>query len=192
MNEKEMPSVSNGKTARIVKWALVIAIIIVLNLFFNYAISLVYKAPEFSGFCPVELTSTVYTDKAMCVSVGGQWNETTAPLPAPADGMTKPVAVNGYCDATFTCSQKFNDSQSSYNRNVFILLLVLGILSLVGGAYATHLSSVVALGFSFGGTVSILIGAIRYWSNMQDVLRVVMLGVALVALVWVGVKKIKE
>ena len=113
-------------------------------------------------------------------------------MPVPADGMSKPVVVNGMCDPMFTCSQKFNDSQSVYNRNVFIMLVILGILSIVGGAYVTHLSSVVALGFSFGGVISILIGAIRYWSNMQDVLRVVVLGVALAALVWVGIKKIKE
>ena len=56
----------------------------------------------------------------------------------------------------------------------------------------TNVSSVVSLGFSLGGVLALIIGAIRYWSNMQDVLRVVVLAVALAALVWIGIKKIKE
>ena len=32
------------------KWAIIIAIVIVLNLFFNYAISLVYKAPAYDDY----------------------------------------------------------------------------------------------------------------------------------------------
>jgi hypothetical protein len=175
-----------------IKWAIVIAIIVVLNLFFNYAISLVYKAPSYEGFCPNTLTSKTYTSKNMCTEAGGQWTETTAPVSVESTQVKNPVEVTGYCNATYTCQQNFDGAQSVYNRNVFIVLVILGILSLVAGAYMMRISGAVALGLSFGGVVTLIIGAIRYWSNMQDVLRVVVLAVALAALVWIGIKKIQE
>lgn len=175
-----------------IKWAIALAIVIVLNLFFNYAISLVYKAPTFEGFCPVELTSKTYDNKAICTEAGGQWTETTAPVSVNETKVKNPVEVTGYCNATYTCQKNFDNVESVYNRNVFIVLVILGIFSLVAGAYLMHLSSAVALGFSFGGVFALIIGAVRYWSNMQDVLRVVVLAFALAALVWIGIKKIQE
>lgn len=187
-----MGSAQQQKTARVVKWALVIGIVVILNLFFNYALSLVYKEPAFDRFCPIALTSKTYTDKIMCTEVGGEWTETTSPVAPDKSNVSNPVQVSGYCNATFTCNQAYDTQMDSYNRNVFIILVILGVLSLVLGAFLTNLSSVVALGFSFGGVLSLIIGAMRYWSDMQDVLRVVVLAVALGALIWVGIKKIKE
>lgn len=182
-----------NKTKSIVKWALILGIVIVLNLFFNYTISLLYKAPKFESYCPVELTSRAYTEKNSCVDAGGQWNETTIPVEIKSASVT-PVTtqqISGYCDATYTCSKIYNDANSVYNRNVFIILVILGIASLVIGAYVTAIS-VVSLGFSFGGVISLFIGSVRYWSDMHDWLRVGVLGVALAALIWLGVKKIRD
>ncbi len=196
MNEQQTTTAQAAgnpqRTAKIVKWAIVLGIVIVLNLFFNYAISLVYKEPMFDKFCPVELNSTTYSDRDSCNKVGGMWSESTYPESLDEKGKTTPAKIVGYCNATYTCNNQYMDAQSVYNRNVFIALIILGILSLALGAYLTHLSSAVALGFSFGGVLSLIIGAMRYWSNMQDVLRVVVLAIALAALVWIGIKKIKE
>jgi hypothetical protein len=192
MNETQMASTPKAKSNWAIKWALILGITIVLNLFFSYGISLIYKTPTFEGFCPIEVTSQTYTDKVMCTKAGGQWTENTYPAPIDKSGVTNPVQVNGYCNATYTCSQHFDTAQSLYNRNVFIILVILGILSLAFGAFIAARSSVVSLGFSLGGVVALIIGAIRYWSNMQDVLRVVVLAVALAALVWIGIKKIQE
>lgn len=192
MNESQTPNLHAAKTTRIVKWALIVAIVVVLNLFFNYAISLVYKQPAFEKFCSMELTSKTYTDKVMCTEAGGQWTENTYPVTVEDSKIDNPVKVAGYCNATYTCNQKYMDAESVYNRNVFIVLVILGILSLIFGTYMTNYSSVVSLGFSLGGVISLVIGAMRYWSNMQDVLRVVVLACALAALVWIGIRKIKD
>lgn len=192
MNEQQTPNVNSSKTTTIVKWAIIVAIIVVLNLFFNYAISLVYKQPAFEKFCPVELTSKTYTDKIMCTESGGQWTENTYPVPMDESRVDNPVKIAGYCNATYSCNQKYTDAEGVYNRNVFIVLVILGILSLIFGTYMATFSSVVSLGFSLGGVISLLIGAIRYWSNMQDILRVVVLACALAALVWIGIRKIKD
>lgn len=180
------------KTVKIIKWALVLAILIVLNLFINYSVSLVYKEPKFENFCPMEKFNKVYTSKDMCVADGGMWTESTAPIDiksptAPVTGQT----ITGYCNATYTCQQNYDDARSVYNRNVFIILVVLGVVVLALGAFLTA-SSVVSLGLSFGGVLSLIIGAARYWSDMHDIVRVIVLACALGALIWIGVRKIKE
>jgi len=184
------------KSPKTIKWALILGIIIVLNLFFNYTIHLLYKEPKFETFCPIELTSKAYTTKDECTQAGGQWNETTNPITPPmVKGQTQPIPptlqISGYCDATFTCSQHFNSAQSVYNRNVFIILVILGVATLALGVMFSGISAV-SLGLSFGGVISLIIGAMRYWSDMNDVVRVVVLAAALVALIWIGVKKIRE
>lgn len=183
----------NKNTKSIVKWALILGIIIVLNLFFNYTISLLYKAPQFENFCPVALTSKAYVDKNSCFEAGGQWNETTVPVEIKDGSKVVSTApqITGYCDVTYSCSKVYNNTQSVYNRNVFIILVILGIASLALGSFVTGIS-VVSLGLSFGGVISLFIGSVRYWSDMDDWLRVAVLGVALAALIWLGVKKIRD
>lgn len=55
----------------VLRWALVSAIVIVANLFFNYAIELVYPQPKFDDFCPVRQEQ--YTSPETCVT-SGQWS----------------------------------------------------------------------------------------------------------------------
>lgn len=192
------PEQSKTKTKRILKWALIVAMVIVLNLFFNYTVSLLYKAPVFETFCPVELTSKAYVNKEQCVTAGGMWNETTV-YPAPTeDGRpTKAIVaqpqpqVTGYCDATYTCQKTFQEKTSMYDRNVFMVLVGLGVVSIGLGVWLSAIS-VVSLGLSFGGVLSLIIGSMRYWSDMQDWLRVAVLAAALAVLIWIGIKKIKE
>ena len=174
-----------------VKWAVIIGIVIVLNLFFNYAVSLVYESPKYEAYCPAEMYNKSYTDKQLCVADGGMWTENTAPVQGKSAPQLAQPEVTGYCNPTYTCGNEFNDAQKVYNKNVFIVLVVFGILALALGVHLSSIS-VVSLGLSFGGILSLIIGSSRYWSDMQDWLRVAVLGAALVALIWIGIKKIKD
>ena len=59
------------KQSTVGKWALVIGILIVMNLFFNYALSLVYTAPDYSTYFPQsQVVSTINTQQD-CLAVGG-------------------------------------------------------------------------------------------------------------------------
>lgn len=187
-----MKGPTTHKTAMVLKWALIVGIVVVLNLFFNYSVTLVYKTPTWDAFCPAEKYSTQYTTKDICVANGGLWQENTIP---PDTKYTQSVPaqpeVRSFCDQTYTCGRQFNDAHKIYNRNVFILLVLFGVLSIALGSYLVSISAV-SLGLSFGGVLSFIIGSFNYWSDMQDWLRVAVLGAALVALIWVAVKKIKE
>ncbi len=181
------------KTSRVLYWSLVAGIIIVLNLFFNYSASLVFDEPVFDAYCPVELMSQTYATKDQCLTVGGSWTENTMPA-IPQEKMTRPdmsQTITGWCNSTYTCQMGFDDAQQIYNRNVFIVLVVLGIISIVLGFTFAGISAV-SMGLSLGGVLSLVIGSIRYWSDMNDIVRVLVLAVALAVLIWLGVKKIRE
>lgn len=189
----ETSSAPEKKTSRVLYWSLVAGMVIVLNLLFNYGASLVFDEPVFDAFCPVELTSQTYATKDQCLSIGGSWTENTVPV-VPQEKVARPdmsQTITGWCNATYTCQQGFDHAKEVYNRNVFIVLVALGIVSIVLGFTFAGISAV-SMGLSLGGVLSLIIGSIRYWSDMNDVVRVLVLAVALVVLIWLGVKKIRE
>lgn len=182
------------KTNNIFKWTLAFAIVVVLNLFFNFAIKLVYKAPVYDNFCKIEQVHVPPETQDSCLAVGGQWNENYFKGDYRGDVAPVPGYVpepKGYCDEQFTCRKDFENSSKFYNRNVFVSLVVLGLISLFAGYYLGQ-SAPVSLGLSLGGVLSFIIGSMRYWSDMDDYLRVIILGMALVSLLWLGIKKFNQ
>lgn len=179
----------------VLQWALIFAIAITLNLFWTYATRIIYNHPVYETFCPqsqvVEMTET----QEACLKIGGQWNanvgikESSAIAP---EGAAKPTGyAQGYCDPTFTCGRSFQDASTMYNRNFFIVLVIVGIASLILSVFLVG-SAVVSLGLSFGGVLSLIIGSVNYWSDMNDIVRVIVLGLALASLIWLAYKKFKE
>lgn len=167
------------------KAALIISIVVVLNLFFNYTISLFYKSPNYDDFFPRAQVVEPITDKDSCLEVGGQWTEQPIYY---EDGMkTATPKISSYCDPDFTKRIDYENARKSYERNIFIMLVVLGVLSLVAGSFVVN--EIVALGLSWGGVLSLVIASIRYWSSADNLLKVIILAVALVALVWLAVRK---
>lgn len=175
----------NMNTSNIGRWSVIVGIVIVLNLFFNYALSLAYKAPQYNDFCPLtQVVETPETQNA-CLEQGGQWTSNPSyGKPAPA-GYTEP---RGYCDLQFTCRQDFEEAHKSYSRNVFIILVVLGAVSVAVGNFWVA-NEVIASGLSLAGVLSFLIASIRYWGSANDVIRLIILAIALGLLFWVAMKK---
>ncbi|MFY9492996.1 MAG: hypothetical protein WAP55_00715 [Minisyncoccia bacterium] len=180
--------------SRIKEIILALAIVVVLNLFFNYGVFTFYDSPDYEKFCPVELTQKLYADKSECEAVGGRWFEGTGevkyhpsePRPVPVE----PAAgQKGWCDATAECRDAYESVRDVYNRNVFVILVVLGLISL-GLGFLVINAAPVANGFLGGGLLSLIIGTVRYWSDMNDYLRFIILGLALAGLIWLGYKKI--
>ncbi len=167
---------------RIGRWSVIAGIVIVLNLFFNYALSLAYKSPQYENFCPSSQVNVSPDNQNACVAQGGQWNSNTYYGEGP-----KPVP-QGYCDLQYTCRQDYEAANKSYNRNVFIVLVVLGALSVaVGNFFAAN--EVIASGLSLAGVLSFLIASVRYWSSANDIIRLVILAIALGLLFYVAMKK---
>lgn len=175
------------------KIIIVLGIVIVLNLFVNYGVETFYKSPEFKDSCSEKLVSKSYSTQTECEGAGGLWNANQAYNSQPVvikEGQVVSEPV-GWCDVNFTCNKAFQEKMDMYNRNVFIVLVVAGIIAIIAGFLITN-ASTVALGLSFGGILSLIIGSIRYWSAMDDYLRFIILGLALAILIWIGIKKMSN
>jgi len=175
--------------SKVLKWSLIIGIVIVLNLFFNYALSLAYKQPNYEAFCPN--TSQVVTNpdtQNECVAKGGQWTNNTYYGKPIAVGETQPT---GYCDLQFTCRNDYNAAQKIYDRNVFVTLVLLGALCVVIGNFLKG-NMLIGIALSLAGVLSFIIASMRYWSSADDLIKVVILALALAILIWVAYKKFKD
>ncbi len=172
-------------TNKIGRYSVIFSIVVVLNLFFNYTLSLIYKAPEYNDFCKVEQVVPTISTESQCVSLGGQWNPALEQSSVRGESTTK---YSGYCDRDFTCRQNYDDARKDYERNVFVVLVILGALSVALGNFLVA-NGVIANGLSLAGVLSFIIASMRYWSNANDWMRVIILAIALGILFWVAVKR---
>ncbi len=174
------------KTSKVFRWSLIIGIVIVLNLFFNYALSLVYKEPDYVKFCPNEQIIEPINTREQCLAKGGQWNENIYPKTVPGE-----VRIEGYCDQQFTCRQDYDSARKTYDRNVFVTLVILGVLSIIVGNFLKG-SQVLGQALSLGGVLSFVIASMRYWHSADNWIKVIILAIALILLVWLALKKFRD
>lgn len=182
-----MNQVPRKERSAVVKWSLILGIAIVTNLFITYAVRVIYHEKEYTDFCPEKQVVEPITTKETCLAVGGQWMEPSITEPVP-EGVLKPMA---YCNENFTCQKEYEEWMSLYNRNFFIVFVISGLL-LLGASVFISGAEAVSLGLSFAGVLALVIGSVRYWSDMNDLLRVVILGIALATLIFLAWKKFKD
>ena len=189
---------------------LAIAIAIVFVFFVGFGIASFYKAPKYEDFCAQrEFKEIIAQEK--CEAENGKWTSYERGVPKPVmagnqlfctriSDAGKNVTLNcetleqmqqsGYCDLEFYCREDFDRAREKYNRNVFIAAAGIGIIILIVG-FALKMASVSA-GLMGGGVLTILYGIIRYWSDLPDYGRFVILGIVLAILIWLGYRKIKK
>ena len=168
------------KTPAIVKWSFVLGIMLLTNLFVAYLVQALYPSPKYEDFCSADLSAKMVETETMCRDMRGQWY---------ADqGGVNPRG--GYCNLTVECQGKFDAAISFHDRNIFTVFVIFGVLLLAASVFL-GISEVLALGFSFGGVLALIIGSFWHWSTMQEWLRVIVLGVALVTVIVIAAKKFK-
>jgi len=150
------------KQSKVLKWSLIIGIVIVLNLFFNYTFSLVYKEPDYSTFC----------------------------LPTPT-AVPSGENVSTLNTQYITCQNNFQTAENNYDRNVFITLVILGALCVVIGSFLKG-NTLISVALSLAGVLSFVIASMRYWSSANNLIKVIILAIALAILIWIAVKKFKD
>ena len=181
------------------KWALALAIAIVLNLFVNYGISVFYKAPQYNDFCTgqgpyrepyypakpyPDFTQQNCTPIAVSEQMQKSCNEQKGYIAYKYNSTGCPTEA--YCE---TCQVQFDAVNQKYSRNIFFITAVIGIIAIIVGLVYVHLDPI-ASGFMFGGIFVLIYGTIRVFGNLSKVMRVVVLGIELVVLVYIGIKTI--
>ena len=144
------------------KWALILGIMVVLTSFLFVGINTFYKGPEWEDYKPAD-----------CPDVLGDWEE---------------------CNYSSDCVEYFNEEYQNvkepHERVEFVVLLILGILVLVGGGLIK--AEALSHGFMFSGVLVLIINIMSHWMVLNDYFRFIILGVALVILIYLGYKKLNK
>lgn len=179
-------NINTPKQSNFVKVSIIIAIVIVMNMFFNYAVSLVYKEPVMDNYIkPAQVVESI-TTKDKCIGVGGQWSENAIPSPV-VKGQTE---VQGYCNENYTKQLNYDAARKVYEKKVFITLISLGVISLIAGGFISI--SILSIAFAWGGVLSLIIASMRYWSQADNLAKVIILALALGILIWLAIKKFNK
>lgn len=168
------------KNKNFLKWFLIIGIAIILNLFFAYAIKVGYPGKDYNEFCPENQLIERIDNADECIEKGGQWDASVF------DGETR-----GVCDQDFQCRKNWEEFRKVYEKNVFIILIILGVTSIVA-SFLVNINPVLSASFSFGGVLTFVVASLRYWELAPDWLHLTILGIALASLIWLGVKKFND
>lgn len=168
---------------KFVRWALLIGIVVILNVFFSVLVSIVFPEPTYEAFCPTQQVQPSYGSQESCIAAGGQWSDTPSPKVAGT-----PL---GYCDPQYTCRIKYTDALQSHAKDAFIAYVVLGVLVLIAGLIPMG-SSIVSSGLSYGGVIALIIGSGQYWGTAGKWIRLAIAVAGLIALLYVGIRRFKD
>ena len=181
------------------------SIAIIFVFFVVFGIKAFYKEPKYEDFCSRgTLIDVVYSEDyhgsypyparfkepsenicAKAITEYDKFRKTCADKKADVlyeyDGNGCQVAK----ECTF-CQQDYNKARNIYFRNVFIISGIVGIIVIIIGA-VLHLTSV-SSGLFGGGVLTIIYGTMNYWSELADWARFIILGIALIVLIYLGYK----
>lgn len=158
--------------------ALGIAIIILTISVAVYGINLLYDKPEYSDFCDEFKTAEIIDNQERCEEVGGKWAGTGKGVLRIVEG----GVVTGFCDRDYTCRMELETAQEKFSKNVFLIAIPLGIITLALGAFVFGLETVGA-GLMGGGIGIILYGVGVFWRFADDWLKFVLSLIGLIALI---------
>ena len=175
-----------GQTPKFVRWALLIGIVVILNVFFRVVLAIAYPAPVYDEYCPQ--VNIVPTDAPTCDAQGGVWTA-FSPKPVATDA-TSPTS-SGYCDMYAKCQKPFLAASEQHALYAFVLMTALGIVALIAGFMPIG-SSIVSSGLSYGGVLALIIGSAEYWGTAGNWIRLAIATVGLVALLYIGTKRFRD
>ena len=151
--------------------------IIILTIFVTvYGVNTFYARIEYSDFCGEFKTAEVIETLERCEEIGGKWNAYEGPR------LVEDIR-GGFCDRDYACRQEYDEASEIYSRNVFLIVIPLGIIIIALGAFFFSLEAVGA-GLMGGGIGTLLFGIGGYWRYAENWMRFVMSLMGLVALIW--------
>ncbi len=111
-------------------------------------------------------------------------------------------SYNDFCPQTYgvspadisqqnICSDNFTTAENNYQAKVFGTLVVIGAVLIIV-SFFLKINSVVSTSLSLSGILALVIASFRYWSSAYGWVRVIILGLALIALIYLAMRKFKN
>jgi hypothetical protein len=170
---------------KFVRWAVLIGIVVLINVFSFISVSYVFPEPEYETFCgDRNLPSKLVETEASCTENGGVWMH---------DQFTKPETgeVTGYCDLYKECSAAHTEAREDHAQTAFLILLGIAAAIIILGMFLKG-SSIVAAGLSYGGVVLLVTSGMRYLGDLDQLIQILAVGAALVLVLVIAYRKFKD
>ena len=167
---------------------LAVAIAIVFVFFVGVGISSFYNTPDYEDYCEdkyYEGHPERINDPEKCPYMEA---DDALKKECRKKGDIRPKYGKSGCVESFyceTCHREFEEENERYNRVVFIVATILGLIALISGI-ALKVPSV-SSGLMGGGILTILYGTMRYWFGLPDFARFILLGMVLGILILAGI-----
>ena len=170
-------------------WLLSLAIAIIFAFFIGYGIEVFDSSPDYNNFCSPKIYES--QNETACHEVNGTWQSYEEPTSTITDVPTKgPKGPSGSCNQPYICQENFNNAQLKHDRIVFIVTLIASIIAFGIGTVLSR--EITSTGLYAGAVFTLLYGTIRYWQHADNLLKFVLLGLALAILVWIAINKLKD
>ncbi len=170
-------------TPKFVRWALMLGIVVILNVFFVVLTSLVFPEPNFEDFCPASRSFQIVDTQIACEAEDGVWR--------PNPEYSPKTNAAGYCDLCAKKQEPYEAAREDHALKAFVLMIALGLVALIIGLMPLG-SSIVSSGLSYGGVLAFIIGSMSYWDTADSWVRLAIAGVGLVALLGIGLKRFRD
>lgn len=161
----------------------IIAVIFVM--FCAYGTNLVYESPDYEDYCNATYSPTKIATEECEISESLQqkteacWNNKGEAIPVYDE---QGCQIDIICS---TCRLDYEKAEEIYSKNMFIISLIVGVIFIAISALLIQIASVSG-GLMLGSLFFIVYGTARYWRFMNDWLRFILLGIALLILIYLG------
>lgn len=169
--------------------AVATAVAILFSLFVILLIDVVYTEPTYSNYCKgdSEVPPVRPIEQPKCdYEYGEGYTKCTEEGGAPRFTYNESgCSVFDRCDY---CSKDYDYARKAYSRNIFIVVGLIGLISIFAGTVWEI--EFLGTGFMFGGIILLLYATIRYFEEADKLLRVIIIFIEMLVVLWIGYKKL--
>lgn len=178
---------------------MIVALALLSAFFVGLLVDALYQEPKYDDFCTNAARPSYTKPYPVYPEQCSPYNLTVqerAQIDQCFDekGMPDYIIDDKGCQTSFKecnyCQRDFDQALQIYNRNVFYIVTPLGLLAIIFGLFIGL--EVVGSGAMFGGILLLAYGTMRYFSNMSKVMRVVVIGIELLLLIIISIKKLRK
>lgn len=169
--------------------AVALIIGIMFSLVVGFGIDAFYPTPEYEDFCDFDREfPRKIAPEVECQDVSQYYDlcngqDATARFTYDEEG----CPVFEECD---TCQKEYNEVNERYNRNIFIIAAIIGILAIIFGFYLNI--DFMGTGLLFGGMLVLLYGTMRYFGDMSRVMRFIVLLIEFIIIIYLSYTKLTD
>lgn len=176
------------------KVSLSLAIGVVFAFFIGFLIDAVYEQPTYERYCKNGFDAyPAPKNDGVQVQCPRVYDQKLLQACHEQGGYTRYTYDEKGCEKEMVCElcgKQFNDDLKQYNTNLFYITFPLGLLATILGMYLPLSVEAIASGFMLGGIFTIIQITVRVFGDLGKFGRVILLGLELVLLLWVGYKKV--